>query len=207
MGDQDLIRETLIEIAHEAMAGRKDVSWRERGYTFHHGLRVGRIAVTLAGTLDEPVDVAGTILFAGGLFHDVAKSDPKHQESGARVVRELLAGAAGPEDIEAISQLVLHHNDRGHDSGCTVAQRVVQDADVLDHFGAQNIWLSFHYNAAHEEGPSQCLEYFRSDKHRRFVKQARAGLNFDASRCAMDRRLGIEREFLVRFAQENEGAL
>jgi hypothetical protein len=124
-----------------------------------------------------------------------------------RAIRNTRKAARGPEDIETISQLVLHHNNRGPGNGCTVAQRVIQDADVLDHFGAQNIWLSFHYNAAHEETPSQCLEYYRSEKHRRFVEQARAGLNFEVSRGAMDRRLGIEQEFLARFAQENEGVL
>jgi HD superfamily phosphodiesterase len=199
-------REKLIEIGREAMAGRAVHAGREAGFTFHHGRRVGGVAVSLWERLGRPSEVDPDIVYAAGLFHDLGKGEPVHNEAGAEEVRRLLAEVCEPHEVSEIALLVARHTERGRE-GLSLAARIVQDADVLDHFGGQLIWKLFVYSARHDRSPWAALQYYWCDEHQDWIDGARAGLNLDVSREAFESRRRVETAFLERFRAELDGAL
>lgn len=198
--------ERLIEKARAAMGERKRATSREKGYIFHHGLRTARIAMNLAKLIGEPVE-RHDLLFAAALFHDIGKGIKPHNEVGAKLAADLLTGECPADDLVVIARIIREHNRRKHASQCLVASRILQDADVLDHYGAQNVWLAFHWCAAHDESPQQCLAFFQGEDYRRDVAESRESLNFDVSRRLFDNRVAFERGFFDRFAREIDGEL
>ena len=61
-------RKKCIQVARSAMAGRRAHPQRERGYTFHHGLRTARISLQLHDQISKPLEVSEPLLFVAALF-------------------------------------------------------------------------------------------------------------------------------------------
>ena len=197
--------EQIKELARRLMIDRKGHAGREPGYIYYHGVRTADICMKLLDRIDQTSAVDRSILYAGALLHDVAKGIEPHAETGAVIVKQSLEGKLSAKEIESVSELVRMHNKRGKSS--QVDQMVIQDADLLDHFGSQNIWLGFHYSAAHDEPGEEALEYYRSDKNRRFVEWCRQILNFDISREVLESKISFEHMFFDRFERELKGEL
>ncbi len=198
-------REDVDRIARHLMLERKGRLEREAGYIYHHGVRVAALAEALAVRVDEPLDVPADVLYAGAILHDVGKGLRPHAETGAAVVRDRLAAMADAATVEAVARIVGMHCRRGEPAG--VAERLVQDADILDHFGAQQVWLNFHYSAAHDRDGHAALAYIRSAEHAAYAGGCRQALNFTAARAEFDRRRRFEAAFFARFADELAGRL
>ncbi|HEY3266269.1 MAG TPA: HD domain-containing protein [Armatimonadota bacterium] len=198
-------RHNIVEIARSAMGGRKGLLTRETGYLFYHGHRVAEIAMRLAAAVED-LDVEADVLYAAALFHDVCKGFPSHAETGAELARILLNEAFEPDSLNDVARLIGLHNKRreGHESA---GVRVLQDADVLDHVGAQSAWLCFLYNAYTEGGPVAAADYYQSEENARFLSGMRDSLNFERSREAFDRRIAVESAFFQRFRDELNGEL
>lgn len=213
-------RKRLVRLAREAMGRHSSESWKGLGFVLHHGLRTARIALDLLDGLDVEIGFDRNLLFAAALFHDVGKPVEPHGRIGAAVAAEFLADECTPRQIGIIARIIREHNRRKRAKGekgekgakgakgakgvkrCLRASRVVQDADVLDHFGAQCIWLACHWAAAHDESPRELLAFYRSSKNRRYIRSARRSLNFDLSRRLFDQRVAFERAFFQRLADE-----
>ena len=181
--------------ARKAMSQRKTHPGRETGYIYAHGRRVAAIALELAAEVDVEATVDRDILYAAALLHDVGKGIEPHHTLGAVVVRELLDGLAGPEAIDAIARIVAEHNQRDRAGACGLGSRIVQDADILDHHGPQNVWLCLQYAARHDQSVEETLAWYEGDSSRRQAGWNRSALNFEASRRRFDERLTVEREF------------
>jgi len=199
-------RQSLLDIASRAMGTRKGLLTRETGYLLHHGQRAAAIALQLCQHLDEHAEVDRAVLYAAALFHDVGKGIDPHTETGAVLARTLLRDACAPEESEQIAQLIQQHNKRGQ-AGIPLAAGILQDADVLDHFGSQAVWLSFLFNAHTEKGPRGSLDYYEGDTNRQYQQCMRLLLNYDYSREVFDKRLAVEQSFFQRFREEMDGAL
>ena len=197
--------EQIKELARRLMIDRKGHPEREPGYIYHHGVRTANICMKLLDRIDQTSAIDRSILYAGALLHDVAKGIEPHAETGATIVMQSLQGKLPPKAIETVSELVTMHNKRGESS--QVDQMLIQDADLLDHIGTQNIWLGFLYSAAHDEPGEKVLEYYRSDKNRRFIEWCRKILNFDISREVLERKISFEQMFYDRFERELNGEL
>jgi len=189
-------RAKCIQIARSAMAGRKAHPAREKGYTFHHGLRTAGIALRLRGQVSQTMEVSEKLLFLGGLFHDVGKGREPHNHSGADAVVGLLGEELTGEEIEAVGRIIREHN-----------QQIVQDADLLDHFGAHGVWLCLHYSANRDRTDAQTLKYYNSTDHQAYQAKSRKTLNFEISRLSFDRRISLERQYMDRLAVEADGGL
>ncbi|MFA6132860.1 MAG: HD domain-containing protein [Phycisphaerae bacterium] len=200
-------RQRILDIARSAMADRKTMPTREKGYIFHHGLRTAKIALTLVETVGVPIEVSPDILFAAAVFHDIGKGQEPHNERGADRAEQLLKTECDCHEIAEIAAIIRLHNQRRKAQECSNAVRIHQDADILDHFGAQSIWLAFHWNAATEESPEQSLEFCASEKNKKWVTGARASLNFAISGEIFDRRQAFETNFYHRFRNEIDGCL
>jgi len=198
-------KQRVIEIARSAMCERKPMATREKGYVFHHGLRTAKIAINLLDVIDHSPEVYPDILFAAAVFHDIGKGITPHNETGADMAGDILKEECLPDEIAAITQIIREHNQRHRATECTTASRIHQDADILDHFGAQSVWLAFHWNTVHEETPDQSVEFYNGEENQKWITWARASLNFDNSREIFDKRLAFERSFFDRFNSEING--
>jgi uncharacterized protein len=199
-------RENLIEIARRAMAGRKPSPTRERGYIFNHGLRVAAIALKLQELTDSDGSIDEDVLYAGALFHDLAKGIPPHADIGSEWVTSLLRKACLQEEIAEIARLVRQHNKRNGKTA-DLAAKIVQDADILDKVGAQMAWRAFHFSAFEDRSPKETADYYFGKEHQEYLRTMRASLNLKVSRKAFARRHAIDESFFVRFSEELDGAL
>ena len=188
------------------MADHKPIETRERGYILNHGIRTAKIAMSLLDSIPSS-DVQPDILFAAAVFHDIGKGNEPHNESGAAMAEELLYGQCLPDEIAAITQIILDHNQRHRAMECSLAARIQQDADIIDHFGTICVWLGFHWNAVKDESPAESLKYFRGKEHREWTTWARGALNFDQSLKIFDGRLAFQEDFFDRFAMEIDGQI
>jgi len=200
-------RKRCIQIARSAMAGRRAHPQRERGYTFHHGLRTARLALALHEQISRPLEVSESLLFVAALFHDVGKGYEPHNRSGAAAVKRLLAGQLTPDEIKAAGRIVREHNLRKNNRRCWTASKIVQDADLLDHFGAHGVWLCLRDSAIHGRNDEQTLQFYNGPEYQALLVKARKSLNFPISRLAFDGRSAIERQLMDRLAAEAKGDL
>jgi len=200
-------RKKCIQIARKVMGNKRVNSARQRGYTFHHGLRVARLTLELCRQIPEPLEVSEKLLFVAALFHDVEKGREPHADHGAAAIRRLLAGQLTEEQLAAAGRVIREHNRRKNSRSCWAASRIVQDADMLDHFGSHGIWLCLHYSAAHGRADRETLTYYNSAKHQAYRDKSRKALNFEISRLSFDRRIAVERQFMDRLAEEADGRL
>jgi uncharacterized protein len=189
--------EKIEQVACECMAGRQDTKEREPGWLFFHGRRVGRIALWLARELTFKVDQ--DVVYAGALFHDIGKGSEEHNEAGAAVTREKLAGLCLPAELDAICNIVRDHNQRDHTPRHTEAVRLVQDADVLDHAGHMDIWMAFYWSGIHCETFQDHVNFIQGEENAATQARMRDGLNFDLSRRIFDDRIDFEKKFFAQF--------
>jgi uncharacterized protein len=186
--------EQIIEIAKRAMGSSK-VDIREPGYTYDHGRRTASIALHLADAHGAPVD--RDVLHAAALFHDIGKGNNRHNEVGARLVRELLEHACSPAEIDRISQIILEHPLRMKPNSYTLETKLIQDADVLDHIGPIGPWRTFYVSAAQDKTLDCVLEYYHSDENIESLEWMREALNLNESVVIFDKRAAFERQFFA----------
>lgn len=89
--------------------------------------------------------------------HDVAKGIEPHSKTGAHLIKALLEEECSPNDLDLISSIIEYHNKRNQDS-LPFHIKIVQDADVLDHFGSLEIWLKFLYSGHTEENVFDAIQ-------------------------------------------------
>lgn len=188
----DQQRITAIALEH---MGQRKTDYREAGYVFHHGRRTAQIALHLADRVRGAVD--RDVLYAGALFHDVGKGDRPHNEAGALVARSLLEGACTPSEVAQICQIVRQHCLRKLPNDYSLATRLVQDADLLDHVGPMWIWYHVSWNALNGRTIDDALAYVYSEAHT--LQRAEPLLNLDASIAMYDERVAFERSFIAEF--------
>ena len=197
--------ERLDELARKYMLDRKTHRAREIGAAYFHGARVGRSAarlramVTEDGSWDERLKCAG-------LFHDIGKGFPHHARIGALLLKEILKEEMPREDLEAVCRLVECHQDRGPGAGeRTVWEKILQDADLLDHYGAQGLWMSCTYYAYEgQKGMHEAAQFYESEYPGQ-IKKHRKLLNFPASRKIFDEKTAFELAVAKRMRIEGQG--
>ena len=188
------------------MNGRKPSATRERGYIYNHGLRVANMALMLLDSTGGKLGTARNIVFAGALFHDVAKGIPSHADVGAEWVITLLRKSATKQEAEQIAFIVRNHNNRGH-TDFPVYIHAVQDADVLDKVGGQMAWRAFHFSAYQERDPALTVEYYFGKEHQLYLRMLSDSLNLKKSRKVFASRLKLQDAFFERFREEVNGGL
>ena len=179
------------------MGTRKAQPAREPGFIYYHGHRTGNIARHLAGLLGADVDL--NVLYVGALFHDIGKGEEPHQETGAATTAELVADRCTPQELDAIRGIVRNHNQRHRAADCSLDQRIVQDADLIDHVGFICPWLAFYWSGTHNEPFHDHVRFMKSDENEKYRTGMRNALNFEESRCLFDERVTMEKQFFADF--------
>ena len=110
---------------------------------FDHLERVLRTAVLLSEK--EGADLE--LVQLGALLHDIGHviGEP-HNETGARLAREILREAGYPEEIiEKVARIVFRHRESlGHELE-TLEEKIVWDADKIDLIGVTGVLRAFHW--------------------------------------------------------------
>lgn len=195
-------REQVERIAYQAMSRRKAHLHREKGFVYRHGKRVAELSLNLRRRLFPEHSNLDDCLYAGALFHDVTKGIEPHAQTGALLTESLLREACTTEELEIVLQIIREHNSRGRDEAPFYV-KIVQDADILDHFGTQEIWLNFIHQAYNESGPEESVAYWASEEYANYFAKSRAELNYEESQAIFDEKEAFRRQFAERFALES----
>lgn len=198
--------ERINDIAFKVMGKRKAHAHREQGYIYYHGQRVAKLSLNLRQSLH--VDEAGQdeIMYAGALFHDVTKGIEPHHRTGAALIGSLLNEACTAQELEGVAEIIALHNARRQEN-LPFQVKIVQDADILDHFGSMEIWLKFMYSASKEENVFDAIRMWNGDEHKSYLAASRQALHYELSKAIFDQRVAFENEFRQRFELECGGAI
>ncbi len=194
----------ITELAYDSMAKRKAHNSREKGFIFYHGERVAKLAVNLRKQLEPNNASLDPLIYTGGLFHDVAKGIEPHSERGAVLIKEILKNEVNEEEMSIISEIILMHNKRKQPE-LPFYIKIIQDADVLDHFGSFEIWLKFMYSAHNGETVLDALNTWNSDWFEEYKQKCRQSLNYQLSKEIFDQKTRFFNEFLKTFTAEANG--
>ncbi|HHT90382.1 MAG: HD domain-containing protein [Bacillota bacterium] len=195
----------LKEKAWESMGKRQSHPDREPGYAYYHGQRVGQIALRLREKILPDQDSYDPIILLGAWFHDVGKGIEPHWEYGALICRELLRDHVPPCKLDLIVEIVGAHTLRKTREYPDYV-RLVQDADILDHFGSQEIWLNFWHSAYRRETVEHSLQFYR-DHYVEQAQRVRKLLNYRESLEFFDEKDRFVQDFVERFRRESAGEL
>lgn len=196
--------ENMKELAFKYLGERKAHHNREKGFIYYHGQRTAKIAVKLREHLLPGDSSRDDIIMAACYFHDVAKGIEPHGQYGAVLAKELLKGACEPWEIDEIAELIRCHQLRKSGEPFSEYAKIVQDADILDHYGTIEIWMNFQYYA-YEDAPMQESVEFYMKHFKEHVDHIRGLLNYDLSMRIFDDKIRFQWDFFKRFALEAQG--
>lgn len=103
-------------------------------------------------------------------------------------------------------QIIREHNRRGRGEAPFYV-KIVQDADILDHFGTQEVWLNFMHQAYDESGPEKSVAYWASEEYANYFAKSRAELNYEISQAIFDEKKAFRLQFAERFKLESLGGI
>jgi len=184
-----------------------DATPLERGYRYYHGLRSASLACALARA--ENLAVRHEELYIGAFLHDVGKADylgVGHGPRGQELIEAEIAHLFTPRELVLVGQIVSNHYARQQSSTMPVEVLLVQDADALDHFGSNAVWLAFHWAKHQGRNQAETMQFYHKED-REWRKRSLQGLNFARSRQEMHHRLARIEEFFAQWAKEEAGLL
>lgn len=188
----------------------------EPGFRHRHGLRVAALALRLAERVAPAVE--RDLLEVAGVLHDIGKSggrgSDRHGPRGARIVRRGAGRWLAPEELQQVCGMVEHHyaraGSRWYDGrpkpAWSAEVLLLQDADLLDHFGCNQVWQCFCWARRRRRTPEECLaEYWRHPRDPDWREEARRSLNYEVSREELAQRLRRSDAFFRQYALEQAG--
>lgn len=196
--------ESLRQLAFKHLRNRKTHDYREKGFIYYHGQRVAKLAVNLRKLIIPEDDSKDEIMIVASYFHDVAKGIEPHFKYGAILVKDILKEYCTEYEIQEIAHIVGSHTLRSKENDFPYHVKIVQDADILDHYGTIEIWLNFHYYAHHDMPVEEAVRFYR-EKYDEQTGEVRELLNYDISKKIFDDKIAFNRDFIKRLALESQG--
>lgn len=195
----------LKDLAWRAMGTRISHPGREPGFVYYHGQRVAQIALQLRELIFPGEDSLDEVILVAGWFHDVGKGLEPHWEYGALVAREMLKDFCTPDELEKIVEMIAGHTLRKQREYPSYVQ-LLQDADILDHFGSLEVWLNFYHCASHSQGVDAALQFY-AEEYEREVASVRSLINFAAAAEIFEEKVCFVRSFVERLRREARGEI
>lgn len=197
----------LTALAFSLMGKRKSHLERETGFTYDHGVRVSNLALALRRRL-YPEDASfDDVLRCAALFHDLGKGIGEHGHTGALLARDVLRELLTPDELETVCGLIDAHNKRRPGGeGYSPAALLLQDADLLDHYGSCEVWLNVSYCCCKGTHFHDSVDFYR-DSWPAQVAQHRALLHYDLSKAIFDDKVAFVNLYAARVAQEGRGEI
>lgn len=195
----------IQKLAWSFLGERQSHPNREPGYTFYHGQRVAKIALQLRELIYPNQSSADEVIMVASWFHDLAKGIEPHWHYGALIAGEILQDYCDEEDLLKIQEIIRNHTLR-KEQEYPFYVRLVQDADTLDHYGSQEIWLNFLHTAHARQNIDYVLEFYQAD-YQEHAHKSRCLLNYQLAVDYFDEKDRFVRDFVERFAKEGRGGL
>jgi len=108
--------------------------------------------------------------------------------------------------LEEVARLISAHCDRRpQEEKYDLWARLLQDADLLDHFGSYGIWMHVMGTAYYDRASLEALDKFLKEHYGAECEKHRMLLNFDESRRIFDEKEAYMREFARRVSIESTG--
>lgn len=191
----------IMDIAVTEMKYKSSHPFKELGNKFYHGQRVCETIKQLCGIIGYKNNI--DTLMVAAWFHDICNGSENHELHGADKTRELLDSLCSNDELSTIYKLISLHDSRDNDN-LTIETKILQDADLLDHFGVFEIWSSLHY--ALKENLSICAttELMFNNYNADFQKHY-CLLHYECSKkIYIEKRLYV-RDFITRMKVEGIG--
>ncbi len=192
----------IEEIAHAVLLNNKGAQpLREPGYIYYHGQRVAELCKWLCSQVGAK-GINKNNLYAASLFHDIAKGKAHHALAGSKIIGDVLGDSVNNSERENIERLVREHNLRELPNKCSRDSKILQDADILDHFGAQGVWLSTCITVKSGKIQQDMIDYVFGQNEKAYIKERYSQLNFTASKNEFKRRMRFQKNFFKRLREE-----
>jgi putative nucleotidyltransferase with HDIG domain len=181
------------------------------GYRYFHTMRVYNTAKALLGS-DEvrgrKVDRDAVLVAA--LFHDIGRTayktiDPEmpgHDRKSAEFIRKNLGGIVGADLANRAADLMDDYDDYGK---LYLEKDILVSADILDKFGALNIWRSFVYGAYKKLNAKDRMDYYQRHEERQWEKELLRVFRIKIARKLAERRLKVTKDFIRELQREYDG--
>lgn len=198
--------EQLDILAQKYMMHRKSHKEREMGAAYFHCKRVSQSVTILREKLFPENRDWDDVLRCAGLFHDIGKGIEPHNHSGAVLVRDLLKHEMSAAELDKVCVLIEAHTDRQPGTDIhTDCEKLLQDADLLDHYGSQGIWMSCIYYAYMGQKEMAQVPAFYFSEWQEQVKKHRQALNYEISKAIFDEKIQFEQMVARRMESEGKG--
>ena len=207
-------KEAIVAWAKARMLSTDEVPL-EIGYRYYHGLRVAALALELVNA--ESLVVNQELLFIGALLHDVGKAGDKgkgHGPRGAELIQKQIPHLFGQDELERVTQIVAYHYMRPKskymlgkpDPGWPQEVLLVQDADTLDHFGANGIWIAHHFATVEKRNQQSSIDrHIMEDEA--WKQESQQAMNYPAALRELEHRISCMDNFVWQWAREEQGQL
>ncbi len=194
----------LEKLAEIHMKHRKSHRERETGFVFAHGKRVMNGVIILRKMITDDSSFDDTLACAA-LFHDVGKGIGEHGKSGAAIARYILKDEITPDELDEVARLIDAHNQRDPESGrWDIRAKLLQDADLIDHFGIMEVWINFLYNANRDWSFEKAQEFYKNEFDAE-VAENRKLINYDIAKQIYDEKIAFNRMIIERMKTEGAG--
>jgi len=195
----DLIR----DIAISEMKCKSSHHFKETGNKYYHGQRVGEIINHLCNIIEYKDNT--DILVVSAWFHDICNGCENHEVLGADKTYNLLKGLCSGTELSSIRTLISVHDSR-QNADLSIEAKILQDADLLDHFGVFEIWCTFQYALKEKISMAETAELMSVNYNEQF-EQERNMLHFDISKKIYDEKRYYVRGFITRMQDESLGKI
>lgn len=201
----DLI--TIKKLAYEHLGNKNSHHWKEKGNKYYHGERVATLVLELRKLILPEDDSHDEILTVTSWFHDIMNGNEDHATQGAKKAREVLQGYCTEAELDTICEIIAIHDDRttGRDTYSDYI-KLHQDADLLDHFGIFDIWMSFSYFVSHGKNMKDVMHWLSEVRPFEDAKYL-SELNYEISRRIYKEKSDFVRSFSERFQVEGSGGI
>lgn len=191
----------ILQVLRERLEDYRSHSWKEKGDKYYHGLRTAVLAKKLRRALFPEDWEADQVLTVAGWFHDLRNGQPDHERLGAKETGILLSGLCSPEQLEEVQQMIAYHDTRDHNPAYSHRLLLLQDADLLDHFGTYDVWFAFCYAAEKEMSLEEMVQWLLQERGGK--RQAYFDLlNFPLSQSIYLERFDYVQQFALRMQRE-----
>ena len=198
--------EKILKIAEEEMKNRPSQSFRESGNKFYHGQRVGNLVRYLCEKLNYEGDTE--LLVVASWFHDLCNGSVDHEvheKLGAEQTRQALRGLCSEDELDRICNIISLHDHR-RTEGLDMGILILQDADLLDHYGTFRIWEDFQDALRNDRTMTEQAEIMIKECSCDYYTE-RESLNFDISREIYAEKNTFVKLFAERMLIEGDGGV
>lgn len=197
----------IKKIAYDLIGEKRSHPGKEIGNKYYHGERVATTVIELRQNILPNDESHDEILKVSAWFHDIMNGEENHGEKGAIIMSRILYDYCSEFELNKICEIITEHDNRVPSTrGYTPYLKLLQDADLLDHYGISDIWINFLHHSSRGSAIIHVLDYFEN-QHYKDIEQDRALLNYDISVRIFDEKYKFLKEFINRLKYEGVGKI